>query len=108
MEPEDKNKQSYYMVIPAEVWGSTLSAKSIVLYGHISVLANKHKFCWASNSYFEQVMGISKTVLTKCMGELEDLGFIERKLIYHENSKQVKERRIYLCVTPGLKIGNRA
>jgi DNA-binding HxlR family transcriptional regulator len=53
-------------------------------------------------------MGISKTVLTKCMGELEDLGFIERKLIYHENSKQVKERRIYLCVTPGLKIGNRA
>jgi hypothetical protein len=53
-------KQSYYMVIPAEVWESNLTAKAMILYGHISVLASKEKYCWANNQYFIKTMKISE------------------------------------------------
>lgn len=39
------SEQSYYMNIPAEVWDSELTAKAMILYGHISVLSNKKKYC---------------------------------------------------------------
>lgn len=100
-------KQSYYMVIPAEVWESTLTAKAMILYGHISVLANNKKYCWASNDYFVKAMKISEATVKRCLNELEEQKFIIRDLIYFPNSKQVQERRIYLNIRSGFKIGSR-
>ena len=100
-------KQSYYMVIPAEVWESNLTAKAMILYGHISVLANNRKYCWANNQYFTKAMKISEATVKRCLHELEVEGFIIRDLIYVSGTKQVQERRIYLNVKAGLKIGSR-
>jgi hypothetical protein len=100
-------KQSYYMVIPAEVWESNLTAKAMILYGHISVLANNKKYCWATNDYFAKVMKISEATVKRCLLELEEQNFIFRDLIYFPNSKQVQERRIYLNVRAGFKKGLR-
>lgn len=96
-------KQSYYMVIPAEVWESKLTAKAMILYGHISVLANNKKYCWAENSYFSKVMKISESTVKRCLTELEEEKFIIRDLIYASGTKQVRERRIYLNVRSGFK-----
>ena len=100
-------KQSYYMVIPAEVWESNLTAKAMILYGHISVLANKEKYCWANNQYFTKAMKISEATVCRCLHELEVEGFILRDLIYVPGTKQVKERRIYLNVKTGHRIDSR-
>ena len=100
-------KQSYYMVIPAEVWESNLTAKAMILYGHISVLANNRKYCWANNQYFTKAMKISEATVCRCLNELETEGFIIRDLIYVPGSKQVQERRIYLNVKAGRKIETR-
>lgn len=93
-----KNKESYYMVIPASVWDSNLDAKSILMYGHITVLANKTGYCYASNKYFERVLDISTSTVTRKLNELEGLNFIKRVLIYEDDNKTVKERRIYLTI----------
>jgi len=89
-------KQSYYMVIPASVWDSDLDQKSILLYGHISTLASKNGYAHALDSYFEKVLGISKRTVQRKLKELEDKDVIRRTVIYHEDKKTVKERRIYL------------
>jgi hypothetical protein len=96
-------KQSYYMVIPAEVWESNLTAKAMILYGHISVLANNKKYCWANNQYFTKAMKMPERTLLRCLNELEENGFIVRDLIYVPGTKQVKERRIYINVRAGHK-----
>ena len=91
-----RNKESYYMNIPATVWDTELNPKAILCYGHITVLANKGGFCYANNKYFEQKLGVSTTTVGRYLNELEDLGVIKRTLIYAEDGKTVKERRIYL------------
>ena len=84
------------MNIPATVWDTELNPKAILCYGHITVLANKGGFCYANNKYFEQKLGVSTTTVGRYLNELEDLGVIKRTLIYAEDGKTVKERRIYL------------
>ena len=91
-----ESKPSYYMVIPASVWDSNLSTRTILLYGHISVLSNKKGYCFATNLYFEKVLNCSAKTIRKCMQELETGGFIKRKLIYKESSKEVELRKIYI------------
>jgi hypothetical protein len=102
------DKPSYYMVIPAEVWEAPITAKAMILFGHISVLANKEKFCWANNLYFTKVMNISESTVCRCLNELEEQDFIYRELIYFPGTKQVKERRIFINVRTGYKFDNRS
>lgn len=91
-----KNKEGYYMVIPANVWDSDLSAKAILCYGHITVLANKGGFCYANNKYFEKVLDVSTTTVGRYLNELEKMGLIKRSMIYREGTKEIEQRRIYL------------
>ena len=91
-----KNKEGYYMVIPASVWESNLNPKAILCYGHITVLSNKGGFCYANNKYFEKVLDASTTSVGRYLNQLEDLGLIKRVLIYKEGSKEIEQRKIYL------------
>ena len=91
-------RPGYYMNIPAEVWDSEISAKAMILFGHISVLMNKKKYCFASNKYFSDVMKCSARTIDRCLTELEEPGFITRKLVFRDNSKEVEIRKIYVNV----------
>lgn len=84
------------MVIPASVWESDLSDKTILLYGHIATLANKNGYAYASDSYFEKALKTSKRTIQYKLKELDDAGVIKRTVIYNEDKKTIKERRIYL------------
>jgi len=84
------------MVIPAKVWDANFDANTILLYGHISTLASKNGYAHASNGYFEKVLNVSTTTVGRKLNDLEKAGVIKRTLIYAEDGKTVKERRIYL------------
>lgn len=57
----DERLPSYYMNIPASVWNDEfLSEGAVLLYGHISTLCNLHGYCYATNKYFQGVMGATK------------------------------------------------
>ena len=92
------NEQSYYMNIPAEVWDSNITAKAMILYGHISVLSNKKKYCYATNGYFEKVMKCSTSTITRCLKELEDIGIITRQNIYTEGTRNIEMRKIFFNI----------
>ena len=93
-----ENKESYYMNIPASVWDTDLSAKAILCYGHVTVLANKNGFCYANNKYFERVLKVSTSTLSRYLNELESLGLIRREVTYKPDSKEVHQRRIYMNI----------
>ena len=98
MEQEDK-QYSYYMVLPAEVWSSeVLSNNAKLLFGHLQVMSQLKKYCFAWNKNLSKAMKVSENVISDCLKELDENGFITRQLIYGENTKQVIERRIYVNV----------
>ena len=95
---EDK-QASYYMNIPATVWNADVKPNVKLCYGHISVLANKLGYCYATNRYLGKQLGVVKETASKYVSILEELGVIKTVVIVGDN-KQVEERRIY--ITDGL------
>ena len=90
-------KRSYYAVIPADVrYDKTLPMGARMLYGELTALANEKGYCWATNSYFAELYGVTTVTVSNWVTKLEEKHYIERKIIYNENSKSIKERRIYI------------
>lgn len=89
---------SYYAVIPAKVLHDKdllKYPKSILLYGHIANLANQKGYCWATNKYFMEQLGVkSATTITDYLNLLVRKGFIKKKKIYKDGTKQIKKRII--------------
>ena len=84
---------NYYAVIPAEVrYDKNLKDKAKLLYGEISALCNKNGICWASNSYFANLYGVSNTTISTLIKNLVDRGYIETEIIYREGTKEILNR----------------
>lgn len=94
----EENKKSYYAIIPANVRYSNITPNAKLLYGEITALCNEKGYCWATNEYFANLYGVSKTSVSLWIKELIDHGFVESTLKYKENSKEI-ERRI-LTIEP--------
>ena len=87
-------KPNYYAIIPANVrYDKSLTPSAKLLYGEITALSNKEKFCWASNKYFAELYEVSERNVQLWLKMLEDGGHIIRK----ETGEGLEtERRIYL------------
>ncbi|WMM24077.1 helix-turn-helix domain-containing protein [Tissierella sp. MB52-C2] len=93
--------KAYYAIIPANVrYDKELAPNAKLLYGEITALCNEKGYCWANNSYFAELYNVSKATVSRWVSKLEELGYIKTKLIYHEGTKSVKERRIYIGSHP--------
>ena len=94
---------NYYMVIPSYVWNDKellRKPKAILLYGHISTLANKSGYCWATNEYFAKCLGVDKRTIIDNINLLKKKKYIKRKIFYKKDSKQVEKRIISIFTTP--------
>jgi hypothetical protein len=63
-----------------------------MLYGEITALSNEKGYCWATNAYFASLYNTSLRTIKSCISELKEYGYINVKLIYKENSKEVEKR----------------
>lgn len=98
----EETQAHYYMNIPAFVWDDQdllKKPKAILLYGHISTLANKKGYCWATNEYFMKCLGVSRRAVINYINLLTCKGYIKRKNIYKGKTKQVDKRIISICTT---------
>ncbi len=90
-------KKSYYAVIPADVrYDKDLPMGARLLYGELTALSNEKGYCWATNGYFADLYEVTRTTISNWVTALEEGGYIGRELVFHENSKEVKERRIHI------------
>ena len=86
-------KPNYYAIIPAEVRYSNLKPNAKLLYGEITALSGKLGYCYATNNYFAELYDVSKNTVSRWIGDLNKLGFINIKVERNEN-KQVIKRKI--------------
>src|SRR5690554_5058339 len=76
-----KSKPNYYSIIPAPVrYDKNLKANEKLLYGEITSLSNKEGYCWASNSYFSKLYGVTKQTVSRWINSLEKNGYIKTEI----------------------------
>ena len=93
-----KNKETpnFYSIIPGVVrYDKNLSWFEKILYSEITALSNYKGYCYAYNSYFENVFSISQSTITRAIKKLEDLKYISIETITSKNN-QILERRIFI------------
>ena len=88
-----KENPTYYANIPANVRYSNLKPNAKLLYGEITALSNKLGYCFASNSYFAELYGVSKNTVSRWLSDLKKLGFITIE-IERNTHKEITKRSI--------------
>lgn len=83
--------------IPAEIWSNgKLTIHEKFILAEIDSFCSHYESCYASNEHFAKFIGLSTRRVKDIIKGLEDKGFIEREIIYKENSKEVAKRLLRL------------
>jgi DnaD/phage-associated family protein len=91
-------QKSYYAIIPANIrYDADLTPNAKLLYGEITALCNERGYCWAGNSYFADLYNKDKSTIKRWIKQLEDKGYITRKVKYKEGGCEIETRWIQLC-----------
>lgn len=89
------DKPNYWAVIPATVrYDEKLPPNAKLLYGEISSLTDMTGFCFASNSYFEELYALSERTISRLLKTLEARGYI--RIVDGSNGK----RKIFAGLNP--------
>ena len=112
MNMQNKDQPAYYAIIPAHVrYDKELPDKAKLLYGEITALCTKEGYCWATNSYFADLYGVSKETISRLISKLASRSYVSTKMLYKLNpktgKKEIEQRRIYISTkTPIGEIRN--
>lgn len=82
--------------IPAKLYLDTnLSWIEKIIIAEIASLTTKDKPCIALNEHFAKHLGISKDRVSKIISSLVQQGYIFRKIIYKDGTKEIEKRILY-------------
>ncbi len=97
---EKKENVGYYLVIPSTIlYNKELKANEKLLYAIITSLACKEGYCFATNKYLAEKLGVNPKTISSWISDLKDRNFIIVELIRNEN-KQIIQRKIYINDVP--------
>ena len=71
-----------------------------MLYGEITALCNENGYCWATNDYFANLYGISRTTVSQLIAELIKNGYLYSEIIYKEGTKEILNRYLKIFKDP--------
>lgn len=95
-----KEKVGYYSIIPSKIlYNKELKANEKLLYAMIASLACKEGFCFATNNYFAEELGVHPKTVSSWISDLRDKKFIKVDIVRNEN-KQIIQRKIYINDVP--------
>lgn len=98
---EKEINKNYFAIIPANVrYDQNLPANAKLLYGEITALCNEKGYCWASDKYFSDLYGVSKTTIQNWLKSLYENGYITKEIIYREGTKEILYRYIKIIPYP--------
>ena len=77
MEEKQRNKVGYYSVIPSKIlYNKELKANEKLLYAMITSLAYKEGYCFATNNYFAEELGVHPKTVSSWISDLRDKNYI--------------------------------
>lgn len=86
-------RPNYYSVLPASVrYDENLTDSEKILYSEIVALANQNGECWAGNTYFAKLYGVTPETISRRISKLRQRGYITVDLQYKNKSKQIDKR----------------
>lgn len=90
-----RENPNYFSILPANIrYDKELKPNEKLLYSEITALSNKDGYCYASNKYFANLYNVSIQSISSWINNLIIKGYIESELIYEENSKEIKCRKL--------------
>ena len=99
--------KGYYSIIPAHVrYDKDLTPNAKLLYAEITSLCNEKGYCWASNDYFSELYGVTKTSVSRWIKSLAKKGYISTEIEYKKGTKEVLKRYITITNDPIKEILN--
>lgn len=100
MEEKQRNRVKYYSIIPSKIlYNKELKANEKLLYAMITSLACKEGYCFATNNYFAEELGVHPKTVSSWISDLRDKNHIIVELVRKEN-KQIVQRKIYINDVP--------
>lgn len=97
---EKEENVGYYSIIPATIlYNKDLKANEKLLYAIITSLACKEGYCFATNKYLAEKLGVNPKTISSWISDLQKRKFIIVELIRNEN-KQIIQRKIYINDVP--------
>ena len=95
-----KEQPNYYAILSAEVrYDNRLKANVKLLFAEITALSNMNAECFASNKYFADLYGKSKTSISVWISELVKFGYIKVHYTYKVGTKEILNR--YISILKG-------
>lgn len=86
-----------FLMIPQVVaQDKRLKGNEKLLYGHIFSLTKKEGYCWATNEYLADLMGVSKDCISRYITHIIELGYLERVVVKDKSSGQITCRKLYI------------
>ena len=102
-----KAHPNYYCVIPAHVrYNGNLTNLAKLLYGEISALSNALGYCYATNSYFARLYGVSTRTITSAIAQLEHVGAIHVRTVNNTRRMCIAQCAAADADEAALKTGN--
>ena len=81
--------------IPAEILlNANLSDKEKIILAIIVYLSEETKSCFASNKYIANIVKVTHERVSKIISSLKDKGYVNIKLKYKTDSKEIEQRQI--------------
>lgn len=97
---ENQDNVGYYSVIPATIlYNKELKANEKLLYAIITSLACKEGYCFASNNYFAEELGVHPKTISSWISDLRNKNYLKVDIVRKEN-KQIIQRKIYINDVP--------
>lgn len=94
-ENEDNQRIGYYAVIPATVlFNERLKPNEKLLYALITALSNKEGYCYASNKYLGEKLGVDPVTVSRWLTDLRRNHYVFIDIIRNEK-KEIICRKIY-------------
>lgn len=92
--PNEANRARQFVLIPAAILDDRrIKAAEKIFFAEIMALSNNTGYCYATNTYFRTLYGVSVTTLQGWLANLKTCGYIKIDVIRNPDNS-VKERRI--------------
>lgn len=99
-ENNEIQKIGYYSVIPTSIlYNSELKPNQKLLYAMITSLANKEGYCYASNKYLANKLGVGANTVSGWITDLRRKNFIKVEILRNEK-QEIIQRKIYINDMP--------
>lgn len=90
---------SFWSVIPDCVLSATnIKANAKLLYAKVTSLQSARGYCFATNKYLAEGLGIAPDTVTRLLKDLSDAGYLRLEIIKGTDN-QIVERRIFPTIT---------